>query len=53
MEPQRVSNIALIDTEREFANSVVNNYIDHTIGIFGRQNGREREISFNMFYELI
>ena len=33
MEPQRVSNIALIDTEREFANSVVNNYIDHTIDI--------------------
>ena len=40
MGQQRVSNIALIKIEREYANSVVNNDIDRTIDIFGRQNGR-------------
>ena len=40
MEQQRVSNIALINIEREYANSVVNNDIDRTIGIFARGTGR-------------
>ena len=31
MEKQRLSNMVLINTEREFANSVVNNDINHTI----------------------
>ena len=34
MGQQRVSNIALTNTEREYANSVLNNDIDRTIGIF-------------------
>ena len=38
---QRVSNISLINIEREYANSVVKNHIDRTIDIFGRQNGRD------------
>ena len=38
---QRVSNIASINTEREYANSVVNNDIDRTIDVFGRRNGRD------------
>ena len=37
---QRVSNIALINIEREYANSVLNNDIDRTIDIFGFRNGR-------------
>ena len=41
MGQQRVSNIALINAEREYANSVVNNDIDRTIDIFGRRNGRD------------
>ena len=40
MGQQRVSNIALVNIEREYANSVVNNDIDRTIDIFGRRNGR-------------
>ena len=40
MGQQRVSNIALTNIEREYANSVLNNDIDRTIGIFGRRNGR-------------
>ena len=41
MGQQRVINIALINIERVYANSVVNNDIDHITDIFGRQNGRE------------
>ena len=41
MGQQLVGNIALIDTEREFTNSVVNNDIDHVIDIFGGLNGRD------------
>ena len=41
MREQRVGNIALINTEREHANSVVNNDIDRIIDIFGRWNGRD------------
>ena len=41
MGQQRVSNIALINTEREYANSVVNKDIDRIIDIFGRRNGRD------------
>ena len=40
MEQQRVSNIALIDTGREYANSVVEKDMDRIIDIFGRRNGR-------------
>ena len=38
---QRVRNIALINTEREYANSVVNNAIDPITDIFGLRNGRD------------
>ena len=38
---QCVSNIAFINIEREYANSVVNNDIDRTTDIFGRQNVRD------------
>ena len=41
MGQQRVSNIALINIEREYASSVVNNDIDRTIDIFGRRNSRD------------
>lgn len=41
MGQQRVSNIALINIERAYANSVVNNDMDHIIDIFGRRNGRD------------
>ena len=41
MGQQRVSNIALINTEREYANSVVNKDIDRIIDIFGCRNGRD------------
>ena len=41
MEKQRLSNLVLINTEREYANSVVNNDIDRTIDIRGRRNGRD------------
>ena len=37
MGQQRVSNIALINTEREY----VNNDIDRIIDIFGRRDGRD------------
>ena len=37
---QRVSNIALINIEREYATLVVNNDMDRTIGIFGHGTGR-------------
>ena len=40
MGQQRVSNNALINIEREYANSVLNNDIDRTIDIFGRRNGK-------------
>ena len=39
MGQQRVSNIALINIERAYANSVVNNDMDRIIDIFGRRNG--------------
>ena len=41
MEKQRLSNMVLINTEREYANSVVNNDIDRTIDLFGHRNGRD------------
>ena len=41
MRQQRGSNIALINTEKEYVNSVVNNDIDRTIDFFGRRNGRD------------
>ena len=41
MGQQRVSNIALINIEREYANSVVNNDINRTVDICGRRNGRD------------
>ena len=52
MGQQRVSNIALINTEREYANSVVNKDMDRIIDIFGRRMA-ETAISFNVLYELI
>ena len=41
MGQQRVSNIALINIERAYANSVVNNDMDRIIDIFGRRNCRD------------
>ena len=42
MGQQRVSNIALVNTERAYANdSVVNNDMDRTIDILRRLNGRD------------
>ena len=41
MGQQRTSNIALINTERLYANSVVNNGMNHIIDIFSHQNGRD------------
>ena len=38
---QRVSNIALINIEKPYANSVVNNDMGRVIDIFGRRNGRD------------
>ena len=56
MGQQCVSNIALVNIEIEYANSVVNNHIDRTIDIFGHRNGRDGfffSFFFNVFYELI
>jgi len=41
MGQQRVSNIPLINIERAYANSLVNNDIARIIEIFGRRNGRD------------
>ena len=41
MGQQRVSNIALTDIEKPYANSVVNNDKGRVIDIFGRLNGRD------------
>ena len=41
MGQQRVSNIALINTEREYANSVVKKDMDRIIDIFDCRNGRD------------
>ena len=41
MGQQRVSNIALINIERAYANYVVSNDMDPIIDIFGRRNGRD------------
>ena len=41
MGQQRVSNIALVNIEGEYANSVVNSNVDRPIDIFGRRNGRD------------
>ena len=49
MGQQRVSNIALINIERAYANSVLNNDMDSIIDIFGRRNGRDSYF-FNVFY---
>ena len=38
---KRVSDIALINIKRAYANSVVNNDMDRIIDIFSRQNGRD------------
>ena len=49
MRQKRVTNIALINTEREYANSIVNNDINRITDIFGRQNyGRD-----SYFFELV
>ena len=44
MGQKLVSNIALINIERAYANSVVNNDMDRIIEIFGRRNGRDSYI---------
>ena len=44
MGQQHVSNIALINIERAYVNSVVNNDMDRITDIFGRQNGRDSYI---------
>jgi len=41
MGQKRVSNMALINIQRAYANSVVNNDMDRIIDIFGRRNGRD------------
>jgi len=41
MREKRVSNIVLINIERAYANSVVNNDMDRIIDIFGRRSGRD------------
>ena len=41
MGQHRVGNIALINIERAYANSVVNNDMDRIIDTFGRRNGRD------------
>ena len=41
MGQQRVSNIALFNTGRTYANSVVNNDMGRVIDIFGRGNRRD------------
>ena len=41
MGQQRVNHIAPINSESEYANSVVNNDIDLIIDISGRRNGRD------------
>ena len=41
MGQHRASNFALINIEKGYANSVVNNDMDRIIGIFGRQNGKD------------
>ena len=41
MGQQRVSNIAHINIEKPYANSVVNNDMGRVIDIFGRRNGRD------------
>ena len=38
---QCVSNIALINIERAYANSAVNNDMDRIIAIFGSQNDKD------------
>ena len=38
---KHVSNIALINTERTYANPVVNNDMGRVSDIFGRRNGRD------------
>ena len=53
MEQQRVSNIALIDIEREHANSVVNKDMDRTKDIFGNRPGRDSCFFFNVSFELV
>ena len=41
MGQQRVSNIVVINMERAYANSVVNNDMDRIIDTFGRRNGKD------------
>ena len=43
LTPKNVGNItlSLINIERAYANSVVNNDMDRIIDIFGRRNGRD------------
>ena len=42
MGQQRVSNMALINSEREYVNSVVKKDMDRIIDIFGRRNGKRQ-----------
>ena len=51
MGRQRISNITLINFEREYVNSVVNNDIDRIIDSLAVEMA-ETAISFNVFYEL-
>jgi len=48
MGQQRVSNIALINIERAYVNSVVNNDKNRINGIFGSLNGRD-----SYFFEVL
>ena len=52
MGQQRVSNIALINTETAYANFVVNNNVIRILDIFGRRNGRDSYF-FQRVYELL
>ena len=49
MEKQRLSNLVLINTEREYANSVVNNDIDRIIHLFEGREGVKWELGFAIF----
>jgi len=50
MGQKRVSNIALINIERAYANSVVNNDMDRIIDIFGRRNGRDSYFFYRVLW---
>ena len=52
MGHQRVSKIALINAEGEYANSVVSSDTERIMDIFGRRNGKDSYFS-TCLYELI